>query len=339
MIKVSPGIYQLVVPNPAYAALRYVNAYLVQGKDGYLLIDTGWDDAALVSMQKQLTKIGIGFKDISQIVVTHSHPDHYGLAGQLKQLSGANLAFHHLEIDIIKYRYTNESDFVSQFDRWWHINGVPTAELAKFGEDLQRLTNSFISSILPDITLHGGETISTGVFNFQVLETPGHSAGHISLYEPNQKILFSGDHVLPHITTNVGISLLLSKSSTNPLDAYLDSLNQIKQLEVNVILPGHENRFAGLKRRIEKLIEHHKQRMAAVAEVLRTEPKTAYQIATELTWLPDTKGVGWQELNPWNQRLAIAETAAHLESIRFSGKADKFFRDSVACYRILDKAK
>ena len=114
MIEVSPGIYQLILPNPAYAALRYVNTYLVRGNDGYLLIDTGWGDAALASSQKQLTKIGINFKDITQIVITHAHPDHYGLAGRLKQLSEAKLALHYLEIGVIESRYENETDFLSR---------------------------------------------------------------------------------------------------------------------------------------------------------------------------------------------------------------------------------
>lgn len=339
MIEVTPGIYQLTLPNPAYAALRYVNTYLVRGSDGYLLIDTGWSDEALASLQQQLTKVGISFSDISQIVVTHTHPDHYGLASRLKQLSGAKLAWHHLEIDIIESRYTNKTEFLSRLDQWWRVNGVSATELPRFREDFLKITRGVISPVLPDVTLHGGETIATGVFDLQVLNTPGHSAGHISLYEPNQKILFSGDHILPNITTNTGISLLFSQSHNNPLGDYLNSLNQIKHLEVNLILPGHENRFTGLKRRVEKLIQHHKQRTAEVARTIKTEAKTACQVATELTWMPDTKGIGWQDLDPWSQKLAIAETVAHLESLRFDGKADKFFRDSVAYYSSVDTVK
>ena len=339
MIEVVPGIYQLILPNPTYAALRYVNVYLVRGSNGHLLIDTGWDDEALASLQKQLTKIGIGFEDITQIVVTHSHPDHYGLASRLKQLCGAKLALHYLEIDVIESRYRNESDFLSRLDQWWRVNGVPVTGLTKFREDFQKITRGFISPVLPDTTLHGGETIATGVFNLQVLWTPGHSAGHISLYEPNQKILFTGDHILPNITTNIGVGLLLSQSSNSPLDDYIGSLNQIKQLEVNLVLPGHENRFVGLKKRVEALIQHHKQRTAEVAKTIKTEPKTTYKVATELTWMPEIKGVSWQDLDPWSQKLAIAETAAHLECLRTSGKADKFFRDSVAYYRLLDTVK
>ncbi len=339
MLEVAPGIYQLILPNPPQATPRYVNAYLVRGSNGYLLLDTGWQNKALASLQKQLTKIGIGFEDITQIVITHTHPDHYGLAGRLKQLSDAKLALHYLETNVIKSRFKNESEFISQLDQWWLVNGVPINRLAEFRQGFLENKTDPIVPILPDITLRGNETISNGIFSFQVLWTPGHSAGHISLYEPKQKILFSGDHILPNITTNIGISLLPPQSSTNPLGDYLNSLNEMKQLEVDLILPGHGNRFVDLKGRVEKLIKHHKRRTAETARTIEVEAKTTYQIATELTWRPDTKGAGWQGLGLWGQRLAVAETAAHLESLRFNGKADKFFRDSIAYYRIVDKVK
>ena len=110
MIEVAPGIYQLILPNPPHTTPRYVNAYLIRGSYGYLLLDTGWEEEALVSLQKQLNKIGIGFEDITQIVITHTHPDHYGLASRLKQLSGAKLAWHYLETDIIESQLSSQLD-------------------------------------------------------------------------------------------------------------------------------------------------------------------------------------------------------------------------------------
>ena len=339
MLEVAPGIYQLILPNPPHTTPRYVNAYLVRGSNKYLLIDTGWGEKALVSLQKQLTKIGIGFGDINQVVITHAHLDHYGLAGQLKQLSDAKLALHHLGKNIVNSRFNNESGFISQLDQWWLVNGVPIDRLAEFRQGFLENKTDPIVPILPDITLRGNETISNGIFNFRVLWTPGHSAGHISLYEPEQKILFSGDHILPNIYTNIGIALLPPENSANPLDDYLRSLNAMKQLEVDIILPGHGNRFVDLKRRIEKIIRHQGRRTAETARTIEVEAKTTYQVATELTWRPATKGARWQDLDLWGQRLAVAETAAHLESVRFNGKADRFFRDGVTYYHLVDKTK
>lgn len=331
MIKIIPGIYQIQLPLPN-ASLEYVNTYLAQGDNGYLLVDTGWNtDEAFGSLERQLIEIGIDFEDISQIIVTHIHPDHYGLAGRLKQLSKAKLALHHLAKGLIDSRYIHMERLLQQTAHWLHINGatdneLPQLQIASVG------MAKFVVPALPDVTLHGNEMISTGLFNFKVLQTPGHSLGHIALYESTQKILISGDHILPTITPNIGLH---PQSGNNPLGDYLNSLNQLKQLDVNLVLPGHENPFTGLQQRIEELILHHEQRNAEILENIKTKPKTAYQIATEITWMSDASanGIGWESLTPFDKRLAITETLAHLELMRFSGKVDKFSRESIIYYK------
>lgn len=329
MIEVIPGIYRLQLPIP-YAPLKYVNVYLVRGENGVLLVDTGWNtDEAFDSLKQQLAENSINLEDIAQIVITHFHPDHYGLAGKLRQLSQAKIALHHLEKDFIESRYINMDELLRQMEQWLHINGVPPNELYQLQTASLGMAK-FVVPAAPDITLRGGETISSGFFSFKVLWTPGHSSGHISLYEPNQKILISGDHILPTITPHVGLH---PQSGSDPLGDYLNSLNVLKQLEVNLILPGHEHPFTGLEPRIEELIQHHQQRNAEILKILNTMPKTAYQIATEMTWMSDIRGVGWQDLAPWDKRLAVMETLAHLESMRLSEKVDKFLKDSTIYYQ------
>jgi len=330
MTEVIPGIYQLKIPLPSKEIfLGYVNVYLAQGNNGYLLVDTGWDtEEAFNSLKKQLAEIGINFKDISQIVATHIHPDHCGLTGKLKQLSPAKIALHYLEKDFIESRYINMDELLSQIAEWLHTNGVPNEELIKLQTASLGMAK-FVTPALPDVTLYGGEIISTGVFNFRVLWTPGHSPGHISLYEPTKKVLISGDYILPKITPNIGLH---PQSGTNPLGDYIKSLNTTKKLDVNLILPGHENPFTGLQPRIEELIRHHQQRNSEILETLKATAKTAYQISTEITWGSDINGVGWDNLAPWDRRLAILETIAHLEAMRFAGKVDKFLKDGIIYY-------
>ena len=331
MIEVIPGINLLQLPLPSPDIyLGYVNIYLVQGDNGYLLVDTGWNsEEAFDSLKRQLAEIGIGFEDISQIVVTHIHPDHYGLVGKLKQLSNAKFALHHLEKDLIELRYINMDELLQQMAQWLHINGVPADELPQ----LQRASvgmAKFVAPTLPDITLNGGETIPVGSFSFKVLWTPGHSPGHICLYEPNQKILISGDYILPTITPNISLH---PQSSSNPLDDFLNSLDKVKQLEVDLVLPGHESPFTTLQARIEELIWHHKQRNLEILEKVKAKAKTAYQISTEITWIPESGGVSWHDLAPLDRRIAILETLARLESMRVGGKVDKFSKDSTIYYQ------
>ncbi len=333
MTEVVPGIHRLKIPMPDKdILLGYVNTYLVQGDNEYLLIDTGWNtEEAFDSLKSQLAEIGINFRDISQIVATHIHPDHYGLAGRLKQLSSAKIALHHLEKNLINPRYINMDALLHQVAQWLSTNGVPANSLP----ELQTASISaarFVTPAIPDVTLYGGETISTGSFSFKVLWTAGHSPGHISLYEPGQKILISGDHILPTITPNIGLH---PQSGDNPLGDYINSLKAVKLLDVNLVLPGHENPFNSLQSRIEKLIQHHKQRNSVILKTIKAKPKTAYQIANEITWMSDTHGIGWLDLAPLDKRLAILETLAHLESMRVDSKVDKLFRNSTIYYQAI----
>ena len=328
MIEVTHGIYQLPLPLPV-PTMSHINAYLVRGDKGCLLVDTGWNtEEAFNSLKKQLVEIGIRGQDISQIVVTHAHPDHYGLAGKLKHLYGAKLAFHHLEKDFIESRYINMDELIQEIGQWLHTNGAPPDKL----NELQAASlplRKFVTPTLPDVTLYGGETITTDYFSFNVLPTPGHAPGHICLYEPDKKILLSGDHILPTITPHVGLH---PQSGSNPLGDYLDSLNRLEKLDVELVLPGHEHPFTEFKLRLKEIIRHHQHRNLEILNAFNSEAKTAFQLTTEITWLHDVNGVGWYKLNPWDKRMAIMETLSHLEAMRATGELEKFTRDDIIYY-------
>ena len=312
--------------------LGYVNVYLVQGDNGHLLIDTGWNTKeAFDSLKSQLSEIGINIKDISQIVVTHIHPDHYGLAGKLKQLSGAKIALHYLEKNLIDSRYVNMDILLRRVARWLHTNGVPDASLSEL-QTASLGVVKFVAPATPDLVFKGGETLSAGSFSLKVLWTAGHSPGHICLYEPSHKMLISGDHILPTITPNIGLH---PQSGDNPLGDYISSLNTVKLLDVDLVLPGHENPFTGLQSRIKEVIRHHEQRSSEILQIFKAKPKTAYQIATEITWMSDTNGVSWQDLTPLDKRLAVLETIAHLKSMRVNQKINESTRDGIIHYQSL----
>ena len=329
MDELIPGVFRLPLPLPNLA-LHHVNTYLVRENSECLLVDTGWNTPeAFDSLKDQLAEVSVDFDDISQIVITHIHPDHYGLAGRLKQLSQAKIVFHYLEKDFIESRYINMDKLLRRLAQWLHTNGVPAEELSQLGTASVAMAK-FVTPILPDVTLRGGETIDLGSFSFHVLWTPGHSSGHISLYEPQRKVLISGDHILPNITPSIGLH---PQSRPNPLNDYLNSLNAIKQLEVSLILPGHEYPFTNLDQRIEQLILHHEKRNLEILGVLKATPKTAYRIATEITWMRDINGAGWDNLGPLDKRMAVLETLSHLEAMRAFGKLDKFVRDDTIYYQ------
>ncbi|MDP3880275.1 MAG: MBL fold metallo-hydrolase [Dehalococcoidales bacterium] len=330
MTEIIPGIYQMPIPIPNNP-LGYTNTYLIRGNGECLLIDTGWNnEETLQSLQDQLAEIGVGFKDISRIIATHAHPDHYGLAGRLRELSSASIALHSLEEKLITSRYLNADETLRQTGEWLRVNGMPSSELpaTQTGPAGAR---RFGAATLPDIILHGGEDIAIGGFNLKVLWTPGHSPGHICLYEPAEKILFSGDHVLPVITPHVSLQ---NQSGNNPLVNFLNSLNEVKQLDVKVVLPAHEHLFADLPKRVAEIFQHHEHRNSEILEAIKTGPKTAYQISAAITWMPSLDGVRFQNLAPWDKRMAVSETLAHLEAMRTDSRVDKIPRDSIIYYHL-----
>ncbi len=329
MTEVTPGIHWLKIPSdlPGVTTMPRVNAYLIQGEDGYILIDVGWNTTkAFDSLQKQLAEIGVNIKDISRIVLTHVHPDHYGMAGRVKQLSGASMVMHEIDREVIEPRYIKMDQLLEQTEHCLLINGVPLDEAL----DLRNATvglEQYVIPIYPDFTFRGGETITTDMFTFKVLWTPGHSPGHICLYEPEKKILISGDHILPKITPNIGLH---PQSNENPLGRYIDSLNNMKKLDAELILPGHEHPFTRLRPRIDEIIQHHEQRNQEILTAVKAETQTAYRIAREIPW---AEGVGWQGLPPFHKRMAIFETLAHLELMVANHQIEKISRDSIIYYQ------
>ncbi len=329
MAEIIPGVHQFKIPIPNNP-LGNTNVYLLQGNDENLLIDTGWNsEEAFQSLEKQLTETGIKFSDISHIVITHAHRDHYGLAGRLKQVTGATISLHQRELDLLTSRFQNTEEFLRQVEQWLQSHGAPADELAvplpPPARGQQAGTPTF-----PDHVLSDGETITIGEFNLQVIWTPGHSPGHICLYEPARKILFSGDHVLPVITPNVSLQ---PQSGNNPLGDFLDSLDRVKKLDTKLVLPAHENTFTDLPGRVKEIIQHHHRRNSEILETLKTRPKTAYRIAKTITWMAELGGVSFRDLEPWDKRMAISETLAHLEAMRTEGMVAISHRNGVIHYQ------
>jgi len=329
-MEIVPGIHQLKLPVPIpNNQLADVNVYLIQGENDWMLVDTGWNtEEAFDALEKQVREIGISFEDVSRIIITHFHADHYGLTGRLKQLSKATIALHQVERDLIDSRYIDMDNLLAEIAQWLRLHGVPERKLPR----LQKASlgaRKFVLPALPEIALRGGEKFAHGSFNFEVLWTPGHSPGHICLYEPRKRILLSGDHILPTIFPNVGLH---PQSGDNPLGDYLRSLEAIERLEVDLVLPAHEHVFAGLGQRIEELHRHHQERRAAIINVLLKGAKTAYEISLEIPWIINGVTMSFEELTPLDKRLAVMSALAHLEPLRAEGKAERFLRDGTMFY-------
>ncbi len=327
MTEITPGIHWIKLPIDAVGGPAHINSYLIRGDIGYLLVDSGWNtDSSFGTMHNSLVKNGLGFEDISQILVTHVHPDHYGMAGRIKKLSGATIAMHPIEKELIEPRYVHMEELLHQTDRMLVDNGLPHDEMVKLRDATVGL-EQYIIPTPPDITLRDGETVTTGEFTFRVIWTPGHSSGHICLYEPEKKILLSGDHILPKITPNISVH---PQSIENPLGRYVKSLQEMRQLDAELILPGHDQPFTGLRPRIDEIIQHHEQRNRDILAVMGGQARTTYQIAQEITWGVRSR---WRDLPDFHRRMAIFETLAHLEMMATDSRIDKLPGKGINYYR------
>jgi glyoxylase-like metal-dependent hydrolase (beta-lactamase superfamily II) len=168
--------------------------------------------------------------------------------------------------------------------------------------------NKYVTPDSPDVMLEDGDIISNDSFEFKVLWTPGHSPGHICLYEKEKKFILTGDHVLYETTPHVGYNPL---SGDNPLGDYISSLKKLQSLKVNYVLPGHGPLFNALGLRIEK---------------------TAYEIAQRIPWMTDRGGIAFRDLPVWDKRMAVTETLAHLKLLTEEGGVSNVAMDGASLY-------
>jgi glyoxylase-like metal-dependent hydrolase (beta-lactamase superfamily II) len=277
-----------------------------------------------------LREIGLGFENIALILITHFHPDHYGLAGRLVQASGAKVALHQIEKDFIDSRYMNMDGLLDQTAGILRTNGVPEKDLPR----LQKASlgvRRYVSPVSPEVVLRGGEVINQGPFQFEVVWTPGHSPGHVCLLERSRKVLISGDHVLPATFPNVGLH---SQSGPDPLPNYLRSLRALEELDVNLVLPAHEHVFSGLKPRVQEILHHHDERKKAIVTALSEGPQTAYEVSLKIPWIVNGITMSFDQLQALDRRLAVMSAMAHLEPLHSEGTAEKAQRDGVIVYSL-----
>ena len=326
--EVLSGLYQLKVPIPNNP-IGYVLPYLIPGDDGYTLVDSGWNTPeAFAALEADLKEVSVSFDQIKRLLITHVHPDHYGLAGKIKEVCGAEVIVHQRERDFIRSRYRQPGQLLERMANWLIENGVPEDEMP----DMQQSSmpaRAFVVPVDPDTVLWGGETLDFGVYRFEVFWTPGHSPGHICFYERAQRVLLTGDHVLPTVTPNVSLH---PQQQGNPLGDYLASLERLMPLEVEEVLPAHEYSFPDLQGRLREIADHHDTRLDEMLAIVGDDGATAYDVASAIIWTTGT----FDSFSHWTRRAAISETLAHLEYMVYQGRLHQTKEDGIIRYERAD---
>lgn len=343
-VEVAPGVLRIQLPI-MLPGLGHVNCYVLEDGDGVTLVDPGLPGPeSHGELVRRLAAVGVPAERVHTVLVTHSHPDHFGGAGRLHAEHGCGIVAHEqfvtpfdrgertMEDDLV---VLHESDGTDQ-------DGGDEAEVAQggllaqvlFGEgelpDIPPRTTPWggqgfkpsslelthmrawdaaskqgLLSLRPTTRVRDEQRITLGRREWTVIHTPGHTGDHICLFDPEGGTLLSGDHVLPTITPHIsGVA-----PGVDTLSQFFDALRRVASIEgVTTVLPAHGLEFHDLAGRVDEIITHHDQRL-----------ETLLAIADDL---------GEATVLEYSQRLfrerswgpmAESETFAHLEHLRGDG--------------------
>jgi glyoxylase-like metal-dependent hydrolase (beta-lactamase superfamily II) len=301
--EVLPNLFRMEIPLPENP-LRSINSYAVKGKRS-LIVDTGLRrEECRQALRAGIESLGIDLTE-TDFFLTHAHGDHIGLA---KELAGEGASI---------FLGGPDADFLSSTVGWDPL--IPVAEAHGFPiEGLRRAITedpslAWSREWLPACTPVGeGETLAAGDYRFELVATPGHTPGHVCLYEPDRKLLLSGDHVLGDISPNI----TCWSSERNPLEEYFASLDKVRGMDVARVLPGHRRVFANHRRRIDQLKAHHQRRLQEVLSIVSSGRQTAYWVASQMTWDLNREWARWPVAQRW---FATGEAISHLRFLEGRG--------------------
>ena len=303
------NLYKIEIPLPE-SPLKSLNSYVIKAQDRNLIIDTGMNrEECLNAMTAGLKELRVNVRE-TDFFITHLHSDHLGLVSSLATDS-STIYFNQPDADRIK-----AGIFLDDLIGFARLNGFPENELQTIsythpGFKYRPKEN------LDFYILKEGDKLSISDYIFNCVETPGHTKGHMCLYEQSKKILVAGDHVLSDITPNI----LLMSDEWDPLKAYLDSLDKVYELDIELVLPGHRGAFRNCKERIQELKHHHQERLDEIISVLGKGSQNAFEIASQMSW--DIVYDSW-DLFPVPQKwFAMGEAIAHLKYLEETGMIRK----------------
>jgi len=318
--EVLPNLFRIKIPLPE-SPLKYLNSYVIRDPERCLIIDTGLNrKECLEAMLAGLRKIDVDPAK-SDLFITHLHADHFGLVGKLATDS-SNVFFSRPEKELMDSweGFGTMIEYAGQ-------NGFPEDELqsaldkhpgAKYG-----------SEWIPDMKLlEDGDGIDVGDYHFKCVATPGHTMGHICLYEPGKEILIAGDHILIDITPNIQCW----SDTQNPLKHYLASLEKVYSLTVDLTLPGHRRLIRDHRARIEELKQHHADRLIEVLSILSRGGLNAFQVASQMTW--DIDSESWDQFPVAQKWFATGEAISHLRYLEEDGRIVRMTVDNTTKFAL-----
>ena len=308
--EILPNLYRAEIPLPK-SPLKWLNSYIVKGKDRFLIIDTGFNrEECLNAMNTALQTLGVDLNK-TDFFITHLHVDHMGLVGTIAS-DKSTVYFNECETRRLYAHLAGENHW-EKLLTLYITNGFD-AEGARTAMESHPAHKYSSQRRIEFTVVNDGDMIEVGDFHFRCVATPGHSPGHTSLYETDKKILVAGDHILFDITPNITNWLEMEDS----LGEYLASLEKVNALDVELVLTGHRRLVHDLPRRVKELQDHHRARLDEVLAALGDGEKNVLQIAPRISW--DITAKTWEAFPAQQKWFAFGETMAHVKHLESQGK-------------------
>lgn len=301
--ELAPNLWRIPIPLPAIPGgehLGFCNAYLIGGEP-WVLVDTGMTtDEAVAALDAGLEEAGVPLEAIDSVLITHHHPDHYGMSRPIRERSNAKVMIHRRDIEMIFAGMGGGPDMKDFF--YWH--GGPKLE----GNSSPPILGApEYQPAAPDAYLTDDQVFEFDGRKMRVLHTPGHSPGHCCFALHTEEIVLTGDHILPRITPHVGY---FPGGDENPLGNFLDSLRKVGECSFRLALPAHGDPFLDPASHVSRIVAHHEFRLKACVDALGKEAKTAAEIIPEI-FGSDLPGFHWF--------AAFFEALSHLVHAEFEG--------------------
>ncbi len=324
--EILPDLYRIEIPLPRNP-LKSLNSYVIRGRGRFLIIDTGFNrEECLRPMLSNLEELGVDLNK-TDFFITHMHADHAGLVGKLATAM-SKVYFNEVEAPYVNFLDSKELEgHFQELLAFYTANGFP-------GEEVKKALTSHpgyrysAKEHVDFCILKEGDSIEIGDYSFRCIETPGHTPGHMCLYEANKKILVSGDHILFDITPNITFWFEMK----NSLKEYLTNLQKVYSLDVNLVLPGHRSLWNNHRERVTELQTHHKNRLTEVLSTLEAGEKTAWGVAPDISW--DIDCSSWEQFPPPQKWFAVGETIAHLDYLEAEGKIHRKMSNGKILYSL-----
>jgi len=316
----APGILRLQLPLQM-PGLGHVNCYAIEDERGWTVVDPGMPGPkSYKAMVARFAAAGIHVSDIHTVVVTHSHIDHFGGAGRLRNEAGARVVTSRSfrtwwdpeDVDDVEPWDGVDFHQGSPWDRttpWGGRHARPPLKVRMRYALLRPLAKRYFPTPSPSVRLDDAERLTFGRREWVAVHTPGHTPDHLCLYDPEGGVLLSGDHVLPTITPHIsGVD-----AGPDPLSAFVDSLDKVSRLNgVEHVLPAHGCPFTDLPGRVGDIHRHHHERLERLKGFLSEAGEASVVDLSHQLFRPQVWGP-----------MAESETNAHLEHLRLAGEATR----------------